>query len=163
MQLAGAYDGWDEVGENVFRKRFNPYDVSVTAVVGSAGVAVVDTRCSLAEAREIKDQLRRLTATPIRWVVNTHAHFDHCWGNAEFVGPRLTPPARIWGHESLAARLEFTAPSELVRDRDSIPLGDRTLERSSTSGAAMLAFATTVCSIAIPVTKSTPIAARPPV
>jgi len=156
MLQADTYDGWDEVGENVFRKRFDPCDVSVTAVIGADGVAVVDTRCSLPEAREIKEQLRRLTAAPVRWVVNTHAHFDHCWGNAEFVAPRLTPPARIWGHESLVARLdsaspeivacraellaegpqwaeklagiEYAAPAELVRDHASIDLGDRRLE-----------------------------------
>jgi glyoxylase-like metal-dependent hydrolase (beta-lactamase superfamily II) len=156
MPQTDTYDGWDEVGENVFRKRFDPCDVSVTAVIGSDGVAVVDTRCSLPEAREIKEQLRRLTAAPVRWVVNTHAHFDHCWGNAEFVAPRLTPPARIWGHESLVARLdpadpelvacraellaegpewaeklaglEYAAPTGLVRDHASIDLGDRSLQ-----------------------------------
>lgn len=156
MLQAESFDGWDEVGEKVFRKRFDPCDVSVTAVIGSGGVAVVDTRCSLPEAREIKQQLRRLTAAPVRWVVNTHAHYDHCWGNAEFVAPRLTPPARIWGHESLVTRLdpadpglvacraqliaegsewaekltglEYAAPTGLVRDHASIDLGDRSLE-----------------------------------
>lgn len=149
-------DGWHEAGEGVFRKRFDPCDVTVTAVVGSEGVAVIDTRCSPAEAREIKDELRRLTPAPIRWVVNTHYHFDHAWGNAEFVAPRLTPPARIWGHESLVAQLdpanpalaalvnelmteeprwaeempeiEFVAPTELVHDRASVDLGNRRLE-----------------------------------
>lgn len=147
---------WSEVGEGVFRKRFEPCDVTVTAVVGSEGVAVIDTRCSPAEAREIKEQLRQLTPAPVRWVVNTHAHFDHCWGNAEFVAPRLTPAARIWGHESLAAQLdpanpalaqlvrelmteeprwatdlpelEFVAPTDPVHDYASIDLGDRRLE-----------------------------------
>jgi glyoxylase-like metal-dependent hydrolase (beta-lactamase superfamily II) len=148
--------GWHETAEDVFRNRFEPCDVTVTAVIGSAGVAVIDTRCSPAEAREIKDQLRRLTSAPVRWVVNTHAHFDHCWGNAEFVAPRLTPPATIWGHESLVPQLdpanpalaalvselmteeprwaedlpelEFVAPTELVRDRATIGLGNRRLD-----------------------------------
>lgn len=166
---------WDEIAQGVFRKRFEPCDVTVTAVVGSTGVAVVDTRCSLAEAREIKAQLRRLTSAPVRWVVNTHAHFDHCWGNAEFVAPRLAPPARIWGHASVPARLdpdepalrsliaelaeqgpewaqrmaelEFAAPSELVRDRASIDLGDRALElrflgRGHTEGDLWISIAT---------------------
>jgi glyoxylase-like metal-dependent hydrolase (beta-lactamase superfamily II) len=147
---------WEELAAGVFRKRFEPCDVTVTAVVGSDGVAVVDTRCSPAEAREIKTQLGRLTSAPVRWVVNTHAHFDHCWGNAEFVEPRLTPSARIWGHASVPARLdprdpevrervamlaaegpqwaermaelELRAPTELVHERDSIDLGDRMLQ-----------------------------------
>lgn len=151
-----TWNGWHEAGAGVFRKRFDPCDVTVTAIVGSDGVAVIDTRCSPAEAREIKEQLRGLTPAPIRWVINTHAHFDHCWGNAEFVAPRLTPPARIWGHESLVPQLdpanpalaalvselmteeprwakdmpelEFVPPTELVRDHATIDLGNRRLD-----------------------------------
>jgi glyoxylase-like metal-dependent hydrolase (beta-lactamase superfamily II) len=151
-----ADDAWEEVGEGVYRKRYQPLDVTVTAVVGSDGVAVVDTRCSLAEGREIKEDLRRLTSAPVRWVVNTHAHFDHCWGNAEFAAPRLTPPAQIWGHETLPPRidpadpgvvemrallatkgspwaekeaeLELVPPTELVRDAAVLDLGDRALD-----------------------------------
>ncbi|HEV2635737.1 MAG TPA: MBL fold metallo-hydrolase [Actinocrinis sp.] len=101
---------WHEVGRDVFRRRFDPCDVTVTAILGADGVAVVDTRCSPAEAREVKDLVRRLTPLPIRWVVNTHAHFDHSWGNAEFVAPRLDPPARIWAHETVPARLTWDDP-----------------------------------------------------
>ena len=102
--------GWHEVGERVFRKRFEPCDVTVTAVVGGDGVAVVDTRCSVAEAGEVLDQIARLTPAPVRWVVNTHAHFDHTWGNARFLAPRHDPPARIWGHRTLPARFDPEDP-----------------------------------------------------
>ena len=102
--------GWHEVGERVFRKRFEPCDVTVTAVVGGDGVAIVDTRCSVAEAGEVLDQLARLTPAPLRWVVNTHAHFDHTWGNARFLAPRHDPPARIWGHQTLPARFDPEDP-----------------------------------------------------
>ncbi|HEV3171985.1 MAG TPA: MBL fold metallo-hydrolase [Actinocrinis sp.] len=147
---------WHEVGERVFRKRFDPCDVTVTAVVGTDGVAVVDTRCSVAEAREVAEQIRRFTSAPVRWVVNTHAHFDHAWGNAEFLAPRQDPPARIWGHASLPARfdlddpfvadilrqmraagpewaaqvagLELVPPTELVHESATIDLGGRLLE-----------------------------------
>ena len=148
---------WHEAADRVYRARFEPCDVTVTAVVGADGVAVVDTRCSPAEAREVKESLRPLTSAPIRWVVNTHAHFDHVWGNAEFLAPRLDPPARIWGHASLPGRGEFdledpdtreflaqqraaksawaarldelepVAPTELVSQRAVLDLGDRTL------------------------------------
>ncbi|HET9171493.1 MAG TPA: MBL fold metallo-hydrolase [Actinospica sp.] len=149
---------WHEAAERVYRARFDPYDVTVTVVVGADGAAVVDTRGSLAEGREIKEAVRTLTAAPIRWVVNTHAHFDHVWGNAEFVAPRLVPPASIWGHVSVpgnyefdlgapeiagfleglrargpewaakVAELETVAPTELVEKRAVIDLGDRSLE-----------------------------------
>jgi glyoxylase-like metal-dependent hydrolase (beta-lactamase superfamily II) len=147
---------WHEVGERVFRKRFDPCDVTVTAVVGGDGVAVVDTRCSAAEAREVAEQIRRFTSAPVRWVVNTHTHFDHTWGNAQFVAPRQDPPARIWGHASLPARfdradpalaellttlaahgpewaarvaeLELVPPTDLVHESATIDLGGRQLE-----------------------------------
>ncbi len=147
---------WHEVGERVFRKRFDPCDVTVTAVIGGDGVAVVDTRCSVAEAREVADEIRRFTSAPVRWVVNTHAHFDHAWGNAQFIAPRQDPPALIWGHESLPARLdrdnpltaalleemtaaggdwaaraaelELVPPTELVDESAAIDLGGRLVE-----------------------------------
>ena len=149
---------WHEAADRVFRARFDPYDVTVTVVVGADGAAVVDTRGSLAEGREIKDAVRTLTAAPIRWVVNTHAHFDHVWGNAEFVAPRLVPSASIWSHRSVPGNYEFdlgapeiagfleelrargpewaakvdelepAAPTELVEERAVIDLGDRELE-----------------------------------
>jgi glyoxylase-like metal-dependent hydrolase (beta-lactamase superfamily II) len=149
---------WHEVADRVYQARFDPYDVTVAAVLGADGVAVVDTRGSLAEGREVRDGVRALTAAPIRWVVNTHAHFDHVWGNAAFTAPRLDPPARIWGHVSLpgttgfdladpetaalleqvraedpggASRLdglELAAPTELVDQRAVIDLGDRALD-----------------------------------
>ena len=147
---------WHEVGERVFRKRFDPCDVTVTAVIGEDGVAVVDTRCSVAEAREVTEQIRGFTSAPIRWVVNTHTHFDHTWGNAQFVAPRQDPPARIWGHASLPARfdpadpslvelqkmlishgpqwaalvneLELVPPTDLVGESATIDLGGRVLE-----------------------------------
>lgn len=96
--------GWREVADHVFIRRYQPVDVTITAIVGGEGIAVVDTRCSLAEARELRDDLRRLSSAPVRWVVNTHAHWDHMWGNAEFVEPRLSPPAEIWGHATVPGR-----------------------------------------------------------
>jgi glyoxylase-like metal-dependent hydrolase (beta-lactamase superfamily II) len=131
---------WHEAADQVYRARFDPCDVTVTVVVGADGAVVVDTRGSLAEGREIKEAVRTLTSAPVRWVVNTHSHFDHVWGNAEFVAPRLIPPARIWGHvsvpsqdefdpEVLATRpeLELAKPTELVDERAVIDLGDRAL------------------------------------
>ncbi|MEZ0093767.1 MBL fold metallo-hydrolase [Streptacidiphilus sp. EB129] len=96
---------WREVADRVFQRRYEPCDVTVGAVVGSEGLLVVDTRCSLAEGRELREHLRQLSAAPVRWVVNTHSHFDHVWGNAEFTAPRLLPPAQLWAHRAAAASM----------------------------------------------------------
>jgi glyoxylase-like metal-dependent hydrolase (beta-lactamase superfamily II) len=155
MDSSGTAD-WTEVGAGVFSKRYEPCDVTTTAIVGADGVMVVDTRCSLVEARELKEDLRRVTGLPIRWVVNTHAHFDHVWGNAEFDVPRLVPPAEFWAHQNTAslfdladpevveflatlssespewaakvAELELRAPDRLVSGEHTLDLGERVVE-----------------------------------
>ncbi|MEU7581330.1 MBL fold metallo-hydrolase [Streptomyces sp. NPDC041068] len=147
---------WHEVGAGVFQRRYEPCDVTVTAIVGSAGVAVVDTRCSLAEAQEMKKDIARFASVPVRWVVNTHSHLDHTWGNIAFAAPHHSPPAQIWAHESVPAaltpddpavdffldtftdrgpawqdkvdRLEIVRPTHLVERTSVIDLGDRTME-----------------------------------
>ncbi|WP_037607179.1 MBL fold metallo-hydrolase [Streptacidiphilus rugosus] len=100
---------WTEVGDRVFQRRYDPCDVSVTVVAGGDGLVVVDTRCSLAEAREVREHLKEISSAPVRWVVNTHVHFDHVWGNAEFVAPRQTPPAQLWGSAEMIAAMRGAA------------------------------------------------------
>ncbi|QMU75811.1 MBL fold metallo-hydrolase [Streptacidiphilus sp. PB12-B1b] len=108
-----AVGGWREVADRVFQRRYQPFDVTVSVVAGADGLAVVDTRSSLAEARELREDLRRLSPAPVRWVVNTHVHFDHVWGNAEFAAPRQEPPAQFWAHAAAVA-----AMTRAVQGRD---------------------------------------------
>jgi glyoxylase-like metal-dependent hydrolase (beta-lactamase superfamily II) len=97
--VSGHGRGWQEVGDRVFRFRYRSLDLNVGAVLGTDEVLVVDTRSFAAQAAELLADLRRLTPLPCRQVVNTHAHFDHCFGNATL------RPAAIWGHERAAAHL----------------------------------------------------------
>jgi len=53
-------------------------------VVGEEGVLVIDTLVSAAHAKELIRSIQQLTDVPIKYVVNTHYHADHTWGNAEF-------------------------------------------------------------------------------
>ena len=84
---------WEEVADGVYRRRYQPHDVSVCAVRGSDGLLIADTRSSHRQADEIRADLRELGTLPVRWVVNTHAHFDHTFGNARF-GPASDPVRR---------------------------------------------------------------------
>jgi glyoxylase-like metal-dependent hydrolase (beta-lactamase superfamily II) len=97
--LSGHGSGWQEVGDRVFRFRYRSLDLNVGAVVGEDEVLVVDTRSWAAEASELLADLRGLTRLPLRQVVNTHWHYDHCFGNATL------RPAAIWGHRRAAERL----------------------------------------------------------
>jgi glyoxylase-like metal-dependent hydrolase (beta-lactamase superfamily II) len=96
---------WEEVADGVFRRRYQPHDVSVCVVRGDGGLLVCDTRSSHRQADEIRADLKQLGAQPVRWVVNTHAHFDHSFGNARF-GPDSDLGAPIYGHELVPAHLD---------------------------------------------------------
>jgi glyoxylase-like metal-dependent hydrolase (beta-lactamase superfamily II) len=98
--------GWQEVGDRVYRRRYASFDLNVGVVVGDDQVLVVDTRSHAAEAARLLADLRALTPLPCRSVVNTHAHFDHCFGNATL------RPAAVWGHERCAAHLRARVAQE---------------------------------------------------
>jgi glyoxylase-like metal-dependent hydrolase (beta-lactamase superfamily II) len=144
--------GWDEVADGVFQRRYNPLDVSVCVIRGADGLAVVDTRSSPQQADVIRADLRELGSQPVRWVINTHAHYDHSFGNQRF-GRASDLNVPIYGHVRVPAHLDryerhmladwiargeepveewrevvITPPTELVGDRYVLDLGDRAVE-----------------------------------
>lgn len=76
-----------------------------TAIIEDGdGVMVVDTHSKPSAARVIVDMLRELTPKPVRYVVNTHFHWDHWHGNevypvaypgAEIVSNQITREAMV--------------------------------------------------------------------
>src|SRR5215472_16807509 len=113
-------------------------------VVGSAGVLVVDTFVSVAAARDLLAEIRKVTNLPIRFVINTHYHLDHTGGNAVFAEAGAT----ILGHRNVRswlrsenmkffpeakpeqkARVEsLVLPDEVYTDAVDIYLGSRLVE-----------------------------------
>jgi glyoxylase-like metal-dependent hydrolase (beta-lactamase superfamily II) len=90
--------GFREIADGVFVRRHASLDLNCGLVVGNGACLVVDTRSSLEEAADLVAAVRRVTPHP--WtVVDTHAHYDHCFGNAAF------RPATIWGSRGCAADL----------------------------------------------------------
>ncbi|GGO77630.1 MBL fold metallo-hydrolase [Nonomuraea cavernae] len=91
---------WQEVGDRVYVRRHESFDMNVGLVVGDGHCLVVDTRMSHREAADLIEAIRRITSSP--WtVVNTHSHFDHFFGNALF------RPAEIWGHVRCVEEIEL--------------------------------------------------------
>jgi quinoprotein relay system zinc metallohydrolase 2 len=115
-------------------------------VVGSEGVAVIDTLGSAVMGEELRDAIRAVTNKPIKYVINTHMHPDHVFGNAAF---KQDTPTYV-GHYKLARALgtradsyitaskemmgekvfegsEIIVPTLLIKEPTTLDLGDRTL------------------------------------
>ncbi len=106
---------WTEVGDRVYVRRYAFYDQNIGVVVGDAGVLLVDTRISHHQAAEIVADLRAITPLPVRVVVNTHGHSDHCFGN------HVLRPAEIWGHERCVTMIKATGERQRTGAATALP------------------------------------------
>ncbi|MFG1918011.1 MBL fold metallo-hydrolase [Micromonospora sp. NPDC048898] len=103
--------GFVEVADRVYVRREPLLRVNVTLVVGDDEALLVDTLSSAAQAAELAAAVRAVTGRPLT-LVNTHHHYDHCFGNAVLAGE---PPRPVYAHE-LAATALRTDPERLRRE-----------------------------------------------
>lgn len=99
---------WRSFGAGLYVARVPALALNVAAVAGRAGFVLVDTGSYERETAALLDGLAAVLerdGLPVRAlaVVNTHGHFDHCYGNAEVL--RRFPDADVWGHAGLPAYL----------------------------------------------------------
>jgi cyclase len=125
----------------------NAFGANAGVVIGRDAVLVVDTLMSAKEAEHFLADIHKVTNKPVKYVVNTHHHLDHAWGN----GPFAAQGAVIIGHENTRRDLPQTAerlahpeasgmdpnafagttlvaPTVCFNDKATVDLGDLTVE-----------------------------------
>lgn len=118
---------------------------NLSFIVGSKGVAVIDTGGSPAVGAKLRKEIRKVTQLPILYVIQTHVHPDHAMGSAAF---KQDKPVFV-GHAKLANEMalrkeaylrnqtewvgkdakgtELIPPDMAVETTQDLDLGDRTL------------------------------------
>ncbi len=89
--------------------------VTAGAVLTSQGVVIIDTLLFPQETGEIVDLVRRKSKRPVLYVINTHSHADHVYGNYLF------DKAEVIGHELCRQALERRGEDELTAAKEQIP------------------------------------------
>lgn len=97
----------ERVSENVYWFQSDIYaQVCAGVVVGPQWVVLIDTLMPQ-ESLVIREFTERKLGLPVRYIINTHHHADHSWGNSLF------PGATIIGHDLCRKFLTERAPSAL--------------------------------------------------
>lgn len=84
-------EGLTKIAENIYAyvdikgsSPANSFGANAGIIIGKNGIVVIDTLVSAKEAKRFIEDIRKISNKPIKYVVNTHYHLDHTFGNAEF-------------------------------------------------------------------------------
>ncbi len=144
MRPLGRWNGVWEMGLVVEAFRVGPMDNGSYLVYcdGTKEAAVVDPSY---DSLVILDRVRELGLN-VRWILNTHAHFDHVVENAAFVRETGATLAIHSGELPLLQSLdvqasmfgveapEYVEPGHLLSSGEQVPVGKGSLEVRMTSG-----------------------------
>ena len=122
-----------------------------TAIIeNDDGVMVVDTHSKPSAARVIVERLRQMTSKPVRYVVNTHFHWDHWHGNevypaaypnAEIVTNQITREAMVKKGLKRIQDHVRTVPAEVAKLRAEAAAAPTTAQREKLTADLRLAEA----------------------
>ncbi len=88
-------------------------------IVGEQCVAVIDTGGSPAQGRALDAAITEKTKVPVCYVINTHVHPDHLYGNSAFKRAGVS----FIGHRKLAQAMAVRAPYYLEKAGRDLGLG----------------------------------------
>ncbi len=97
----------ERVSENVYWFQSEVYaQVTAGAVTGPNWAVMIDTLALPEEALEMRAYIEETVGVPVRYVINTHYHADHSWGNCFF--PGATVIAHSLAREAMLAKGEVS-------------------------------------------------------
>jgi cyclase len=153
---AGEWFTLRQIAPNVWAAIDNPQAkqrayANAGFVIGDEGVVVIDTLTGDESARHLLQQIRKLTALPVKFVVNTHYHGDHVGGNKVFadIGARVLAHRNVreWIHAENLRLLgdnpkpelktlieQFVAPTVSYTEAVDVYLGSRVVQVRSFPG-----------------------------
>ncbi len=107
-----------QIADGVYLYRTAPYgdiglDGNSVAIISNDGVLVFDTNGTPSAAAMVLDDIKTLTSQPVRYVVNSHWHWDHWYGTEVYT--RAFPDVKVIAHERTRAimagpAIEFNRP-----------------------------------------------------
>jgi len=94
---------------------FGGYGANQAFVVLENSVLIFDTGLSLLQARQLDEVVRKSTDKKIRYIVNSHDHSDHVFGNSYFWKRYSAVGLRIFSHQTCKDNLANNGPKSLAR------------------------------------------------
>ena len=98
-------------------------------IINESDVVIVDTHVSPAAAAALLEELKEITQKPVRYVINTHFHFDHVFGNqiypddVEIIGHEFTRDAIASGGSNSGRAYDWyigRIPSQIASLREKL-------------------------------------------
>lgn len=98
----------ERVADNVYFFQSDSYALVTAGVVaGPQWAVVIDTLPTPDETLNIREYIEQELGVPVRYVINTHYHADHTWGNCFF------PGATVISHDICRQLLETKGRASL--------------------------------------------------
>ena len=105
----------ERIADNVYSFQSEVYaQVTAGAVIGPNWAVLIDTLALPEEALAIREFIEQELSVPVRYVINTHSHADHAWGNCFF------PGASIISHTLCREYLDNSRPVLEALRRDNL-------------------------------------------
>lgn len=106
----------ERIAENVYFFQSSLYaQVTAGVITGPDFAVLIDTLALPEETEQMRRFIDRELKLPVRYLINTHYHADHCWGNCYF------PDAQIISHQLCYDMLKSRGQAALEAEQKDNP------------------------------------------